>query len=46
LVLLDELIEIDAEKFEYETEMLSVDESILQTQDMVIIVFVELSIEL
>ncbi len=46
LVLFDEFIKIDAKKFKYKTEMLSMNESVLQTQDVVIIVLVELGIEL
>lgn len=40
----DELVEVDAEKFKNKAEMLSVNKSILQTQDVVVIVFVQLSV--
>jgi hypothetical protein len=46
LVLFDQLVQIDAEQFENKTKMLSVDEGILQTQNVVIIVLVKFCIEL
>jgi hypothetical protein len=46
LVLFDQLVQINAEQFENKTKMLSVDEGILQTQNVVIIVLVKFCIEL
>jgi len=46
LVLLDELVQVDAEQFEDETEMLAVDEGIFEAEEVVVIVFIELCIEL
>lgn len=46
LVLLDELVQVDAEQFEDETEMLAVDEGIFEAEEVVVIIFIELCIEL
>ena len=46
LVLLDEFVEVDAEKLERETQMLPVNESILEAKEMVVIVLVVLAVEL
>ena len=46
LVLLDQLVQVDAKQLEDETEMLSVDEGILQSEQVMIVVFVELAVQL
>lgn len=46
LVLFDKLIEVDTKQLENKTEMLSMDEGVLQTQKVVIIIFIELGVEL
>lgn len=46
LVLLDEFIQIDAKQLEDKTEMLPVNKCIFQSQEVMIVVFVELCIEL
>jgi hypothetical protein len=46
LVLLDKLIKVDAEKLKNQAKMLTVDESILETQQVVVVVLVELRVEL
>jgi hypothetical protein len=46
LVLLDELVKVDTEKFEGETQMLTMDKSILQTEEVVVIVLVVLAVQL
>jgi hypothetical protein len=46
LVLLDELVQIDAEQLENQTKMLSMDKRIFQSQKMVVVVLVELGVEL
>lgn len=46
LVLLDQFVQVDAEKLEDETQMLPVDERILESQQMVVVVLVELRVEL
>lgn len=46
LVLLDELVQVDAEQFEDETQMLAVNKGIFETEKMVVVVFVEFGIEL
>lgn len=46
LILLDQFVEIDAEKLKHQTEMLAVDECILEAQDMVVVVLVELAVQL
>lgn len=46
LVLLDQLVQVDAQQFKHQTEMLSMDEGILKTEDMVLIVFVVFGIQL
>jgi hypothetical protein len=46
LVLFDQLVEIHAEQFKHQAQMLPVDERVLQPQDMIVVVFVELSIQL
>lgn len=44
LILFDELIQVDAEQFKDEAQMLAMDESILQPQKVVIVIFVELGV--
>lgn len=46
LVLFDQLVEIDAQQFENKAQMLPVYERVLQTQDMVVVVLVELRVQL
>jgi hypothetical protein len=46
LVLLDQLVQVDTEQFEDETEMLSMDECVFEAEEMVVIVFVEFCIQL
>jgi hypothetical protein len=46
LVLLDQLIKIDTEQFKDQTEMLPVDESILQTKQVVVVVLVIFAVKL
>lgn len=46
LVLLDQFIQIDTEKFKGKTEVLPVNEGVLQTQKMVIVVLVVFAIQL
>jgi hypothetical protein len=46
LVLLDQLVQIDAKQFENQAKMLSMDKSILQSEEMMVVVLIELRIEL
>lgn len=46
LVLLDELVKVDAEKLEGETQMLTMDKGILQTEEVMVIVLVVLAVQL
>lgn len=46
LVLLYQLVQIDAEKLENEAQMLSMNKCIFKSKKMVIIVFVEFSVKL
>ena len=46
LVLLDQLVQVDTQQFKHETQMLSVDESILKPQEVVIVVLVHLLVQL
>ena len=46
LILFDELVQVDTEEFENKAKMLPMDEGVLQTKNMVIVVFVELRVEL
>jgi len=46
LVLLDELVQIHAQQFEHQAEMLFMDEGIFQSKKVVIVVLVELAVEL
>jgi hypothetical protein len=46
LVLLDELVQVDAEQFEDETQMLAMNKGIFETEEMVVVVFVEFCVEL
>lgn len=44
LILLDQLVEIDTEKFEGKTEMLAVYECVLETQEVVVVILVVLAV--
>ena len=44
--MLDELVQIDAQQLEYQTKMLAMDEGVLESKKMVVVVLVELRIEL
>lgn len=46
LVLLDELVEVDAEELEGKTEMLAVNEGVLQAQEMVVVILIVFAVEL
>lgn len=46
LVLLDELVQIDTEKFKDEAQMLSVNKGIFKSEEVVVVVLVELRIQL
>lgn len=46
LVLLDQLVEVDTQKLKHQTEMLPVNERVLQAQQVVIIVLVHLLVQL
>ena len=46
LVLLDQLIQVYAKKLEHQAQMLAVDKSVFKSEEVVIIVFVQLSIQL
>lgn len=46
LVLLDELVQIDTKQLEDKTEVLPVNECIFQSQEVMIVVFVEFCVEL
>lgn len=46
LILLYEFIQVDTEQFKDEAKMLAMDKSILESQKVVIVVFVELGVEL
>ena len=46
LILFDQFVQVDAEEFECQAEMLSVDEGILESQEVVVIVLVIFTIEL
>jgi hypothetical protein len=46
LVLLDKLVQVDAEELKHQAKMLTVDKSILQAQKMMVVVLVELRVEL
>lgn len=46
LVLLDQFIQIDAEKLKDQAQMLSMDESVLEPQEVMVVVFVKLGVEL
>jgi hypothetical protein len=46
LILLDQFIQIDAQQFEHQAEMLSVNECILQPEEVMVVVLVEFRIEL
>lgn len=46
LILLDQLVKVDTEKLEGETQVLTMDEGILQTEEMVIIVLIVLAVQL
>jgi hypothetical protein len=46
LVLLDQLVEIDAQQFKDKTQMLSVYKSILQSQEVMVIILIHLLIQL
>jgi hypothetical protein len=44
LILLDQLVEINAQQLENQAEMLAMDECIFQSQEMMVIVLVELGV--
>jgi hypothetical protein len=44
LILLDELVKVDTQQLENKAQVLTMDESILQTEEMVIIMLIELAI--
>lgn len=44
--MLDQLIQVDTKKFKDKAEMLPVDEGVFESQKVVIVVLVELSVEL
>lgn len=46
LVLFDQLVQVDAEKLKGKTQMLPVDEGILQPQKVVIVILIVLAVEL
>jgi F0F1-type ATP synthase epsilon subunit len=46
LVLLDELVQIDTQQLQHETEVLAVDEGVFETQQMVVVVLVVFGVEL
>ena len=46
LVLLDEFIEINAQEFKHQAEVLSVNKSILEAEKVMVVVFVELGVQL
>jgi hypothetical protein len=46
LVLLDELVQVDRQQLEYQTQVLFVDECILESENVVVIVLVHASVEL
>lgn len=46
LVLLDELVKVDAEELEHEAEVLPVYEGILQSEEVMIVILVEFTVEL
>lgn len=46
LVLLDELVEVDAKQFERKAQMLPVNECVLEAKQMVVVVLVVLTVEL
>ena len=46
LVLLDELVQIDAQQLEHQAQVLAVDEGVLESQEMVVVVLVQLGVEL
>jgi hypothetical protein len=46
LVLLDELVQVDRQQLEYQTQVLFVDESILESENVVVVVLIHTSVEL
>jgi hypothetical protein len=46
LILLDQLVKVDTEKLEGETQMLTMNESVLQTEEVMVIVLVVLAVQL
>jgi hypothetical protein len=46
LVLLDELVEVDAQQLKHEAQVLPVDERVLEAEQVVVVVLVELGVEL
>lgn len=46
LILLDQLVKVDAEKLEGKTQVLTMDEGILQPEEMVVIVLIVLAVQL
>lgn len=46
LVLLDQLVEVDTEQLKGKAEVLTVDEGVLQTEEVVVVVLVVLAVQL
>lgn len=46
LILFDKLVKIDTEKLEYEAEVLSMNEGVFQSKEMMVVIFVEFLIKL
>lgn len=46
LILLDQLVKVDTEKLKGETQMLTMNESILETEEVMVIVLVVLAVQL
>ena len=46
LILLNELVKVDAEQLEHKTEVLSVNECVFESQKMMIVILVKLRVEL
>lgn len=46
LILLDQLVQVDTEKLEGEAQMLTVDEGILQTEEVMVIILVVFAVQL
>lgn len=46
LILLDQFVKVDAEEFEGEAQMLTVDEGVLQAEKVMVIILVVLAVQL